>query len=160
MMTERGLVAPAAGGSILAWFDDILAAAVPELTGHVQAAAFDTDSGRLDVVPDAPAYGTKLRWSEQKLIAAANQKAPGANVRALRVLPPAPVKGGPATATVPVPQPAVPAPRRPLAEAYRRAREARRQAAPQHQVDPVTAAAVERQTAAMRELSRRAFPEP
>ncbi|MER8046433.1 hypothetical protein [Streptomyces sp. NPDC094032] len=37
MMTERGLVAPAAGGTVLARFDDILAAAAPELTGHVQA---------------------------------------------------------------------------------------------------------------------------
>jgi septal ring factor EnvC (AmiA/AmiB activator) len=52
MMTERGMVAPAAGGSVLAEFGDILAAAMPELTGHVQAVAFDADTGRLDVVPD------------------------------------------------------------------------------------------------------------
>ncbi|MET8820469.1 hypothetical protein [Streptomyces rochei] len=63
LMTERGMVAPAAGGSVLAHFDDILAAVVPELAGHVQAVAFDVDTGRLDVVPDAPAYGTRLRWS-------------------------------------------------------------------------------------------------
>ncbi|WJY43238.1 hypothetical protein QT196_38925 (plasmid) [Streptomyces sp. P9-2B-2] len=61
MMTERGMVAPAAGGSVLARFDDILAAAAPELAGHVQAVKFDADTGRLDVAPDAPAYGTKLR---------------------------------------------------------------------------------------------------
>ncbi|MET9760030.1 hypothetical protein ABZ016_13390 [Streptomyces sp. NPDC006372] len=64
MMTERGMVAPAAGGSVLAQFDDILAAAAPELAGHVQAVAFDADTGRLDL---APAYGTKLRWSAPKL---------------------------------------------------------------------------------------------
>ncbi|MEH0449868.1 DUF721 domain-containing protein [Streptomyces sp. B21-102] len=63
MMTERGMVAPAAGGSVLAHFDTILAAAAPELAGHVQAVAFDADTGRLDVAPEAPAYGTKLRWS-------------------------------------------------------------------------------------------------
>ncbi|GGW76917.1 hypothetical protein [Streptomyces galilaeus] len=54
MMTERGMVAPAAGGSVLAQFDGILAAAAPELAGHVQAVAFDADTGRLDVVPDPP----------------------------------------------------------------------------------------------------------
>jgi hypothetical protein len=71
MMTERGVVAPAVGGSVLAQFDDILAAAAPELAGHVQAVAFDADTGRLDV---APAYSTKLRWSAPKLVAAANEK--------------------------------------------------------------------------------------
>nr|WP_260616970.1 DciA family protein [Streptomyces sp. WAC05458] len=98
MMTERGMVAPAAGGSVLAQFDDILAAAAPELAGHVQAVGFDADTGRLDVAPDAPAYGTKLRWIAPKLIAAANGKVQGANVRALHVLAPAPVKAGSATA--------------------------------------------------------------
>src|SRR4051812_49427464 len=70
MMTERGLVAPAAGGSILARWETILAAAAPELAGHVTAVAFDADSGRLDVVADSPAYGTKLRWTAQALVAA------------------------------------------------------------------------------------------
>ncbi|MFF8604053.1 hypothetical protein ACF065_33685 [Streptomyces sp. NPDC015232] len=55
MMTERGLVAPAAGGSVLAQWETILAAAAPELAGHVQAVKFDADTGRLDVAPDAPA---------------------------------------------------------------------------------------------------------
>ncbi|MFF3275954.1 DUF721 domain-containing protein [Streptomyces chrestomyceticus] len=67
MMTERGMVAPAAGGTVLAAFDAILAASVPELAGRVQAVAFDADTGRLDVVPAAPAVGTKLRWSAPKL---------------------------------------------------------------------------------------------
>ncbi|OKK05273.1 hypothetical protein AMK09_37590 [Streptomyces sp. CB02488] len=95
MMTERGMAAPVAGGSVLARFDAILAAAVPELAGRVRAVAFDADTGRLDVVPDAPAVGTKLRWSAPKLIAAANDTVPGANVRALHVLSPAPVKARP-----------------------------------------------------------------
>ena len=45
------------------------------------AVAFDADSGRLDVGPDAPAYGTMLRWSAPKLITAANTSVPGVNVR-------------------------------------------------------------------------------
>lgn len=98
MMTERGLVAPAAGGSVLARWETILAAAAPEFAGHVAAVAFDADSGRLDVVPDSPAYGTKLRWTTQKLISAANADVPDANVRALHVLPPAAATAGPATA--------------------------------------------------------------
>ncbi|MFE5797136.1 DciA family protein [Streptomyces sp. NPDC056503] len=82
---ERGLVAPAAGGSVLARWEAILAVAAPELAGHVKAVKFDAESGRLEVAPDAPAYGTKVRWIAPKLIAAANEKAPGANVRFLHV---------------------------------------------------------------------------
>ncbi|WP_239085328.1 DciA family protein [Streptomyces halstedii] len=109
MMTERGLATPAAGGSVLAQFDAILAAAVPELAGRVQAAGFDADTGRLDVVPDAPAVGTKLRWSAPKLIDAANEEVPNANVHALHVLAPAPKKAGPATAAAELaPQPTAP----------------------------------------------------
>ncbi|MFD4260769.1 DciA family protein [Streptomyces sp. NPDC058534] len=164
MMTERGMVAPAAGGSVLARFDDILAAAAPELAGHVQAMGFDADTGRLDVTPDASAYGTQLRWKAPRLIAAANEKVSGANVRTVHVLAPAPAKAGPATAAVaPAPQPsapAVPVERRMPPEGYRRAIEAHRQAALPSLADPAIAEAVERQTAAMRALSRRAFPEP
>lgn len=49
MMTERGMVAPATGGSVPAQFDGILTAAAPELAGHVQTAGFDADTGRLDI---------------------------------------------------------------------------------------------------------------
>ncbi|QKZ18626.1 DciA family protein [Streptomyces chartreusis] len=164
MMTERGMVAPAAGGSVLAQFDAILAAAVPELAGRVQAVKFDADTGRLDVVPDAPAVGTKLRWSAPKLIAAANETVPKANVRALHVLVPAPMKADLTMAAAdPAPQPttsAAPVERRTPPDGYRRAIEAHRQAARTSRVDPAIAEAVERQTAAMRALSRRAFPEP
>ncbi|MEU9189499.1 DUF721 domain-containing protein [Streptomyces sp. NPDC048484] len=163
MMTERGMVAPAAGGSVLADFDAILAAAVPELAGRVRAVAFDADTGRLDVVPDAPACGTQLRWSAPKLIAAANGRVPNANVRALHVLAPASMKASPTTATEPASQPTVPATpveRCTPPDGYRRALEAHREAAVPSRGDPGIAQAVERQNRAMRELSRRAFPEP
>ncbi|MFJ4966783.1 DciA family protein [Streptomyces sp. NPDC088729] len=110
MMTERGMAAPAAGGSVLADFDTILVAVVPELAGRVKAVAFDTETGRLDVAPDIPAAGTQLRWSAPKLVAAANERVRGANVRALHVLAPALVKAAPATAAAePAPQPTAPA---------------------------------------------------
>ncbi|MFF9593845.1 DciA family protein [Streptomyces sp. NPDC014646] len=162
MMTERGLVAPVAGGSVLAQWEAILAAAAPELAGHVQAVRFDADAGRLDVAPDAPAYGTKVRWIGPKLIAAANEKAPGANVRAMHVLPPTPGKAGPATAAAdpasPRPAPVAPAPRPAPSAGYRRALAAHQEAAAPSRVDPAITEAVQRQTTAMRELSRRAFP--
>ncbi|MFI1015873.1 DUF721 domain-containing protein [Streptomyces sp. NPDC020965] len=164
MMTERGMVAPAAGGSVLADFDSILAAVVPELAGRVKAVAFDAETGCLDVVPDTLATGTRLRWSAPKLVAAANERVRGANVRALHVLAPASMKAGPAVSVAdPVPQPpvpVVPVERRTPPDGYRRAIEAHRRAAMPSRVDPGITEAVERQNRAMRELSRLAYPEP
>ncbi|MEW2116984.1 transposase family protein [Streptomyces sp. NPDC005474] len=51
-------------------------------------------------------------------------------------------------------------PRETACDGYRRALAAHREAAPPSRVDPGIAEAVERQNRAMRELSRRAFPEP
>lgn len=149
MMTERGLTAPAAGGS--------------ELAGRTWAVTFDADSGRLDVAPDAPAYGTQLRWITPKLITAANERVPSANVRALHILPPAPAKAGAATATTPDHHPVVPvAPvqRHAPSDGYRRALEAHRAAARGHQVDPSGVEAAGRRTGDAREHGQRAFPEP
>ncbi|WP_329317011.1 MULTISPECIES: DUF721 domain-containing protein [unclassified Streptomyces] len=164
MMTERGMVAPVAGGNILADFDAVLTAAVPELTGRVRAVAFDVESGRLDVVPDAPACGTQLRWSAPKLIEAANETVPGADVRALHILAPTAAKANSATAAVESASqptmPVVPVERRMPPEGYRRAIEAHRRAAPSSRVDPAIAQAVERQNALMRKLSQQAFPDP
>ncbi|MEV6132005.1 DciA family protein [Streptomyces violaceusniger] len=152
MMTERGMVAPAAGGGVLAQWDDILAAAAPELAGHAQAVKFDADTGRLDVVPDAPAYSTKLRWSAPKLIAAANTKVPGVNVRTLHVLPPSPGDAGSASAAAdPDLRPAAPeAPvrtRETASPGYQRALAAHQASRPERVLDPRIAAAIERQNA-------------
>ncbi|MFE4540214.1 DciA family protein [Streptomyces scopuliridis] len=161
MMTERGMVAPAAGGSVLAQWETILAAAAPELTGHVQAVRFDAETGRLDVAPDAPAYGTKLRWTSEKLIAQANQQVKRAAVRTLHVLPPAPVMSGPATAAAaPAPQPAAPAgparKRQTAPAGYHRAKAELRAHKSDRPVDPEVQAARDRHTASprMREPER------
>ncbi|MEE1798391.1 DciA family protein [Streptomyces sp. JV176] len=69
MMTERAWRAPAADGSLLAQWHSILTTVAPELAGHARAVRFHAESGKLDIVPDAPAYGTKLRWTAPKLIA-------------------------------------------------------------------------------------------
>ncbi|WP_059246616.1 DUF721 domain-containing protein [Streptomyces reticuli] len=89
------MVAPAADGSVLAQFNNILAAAAPELAGHVRAVQFDADIGRLDVTPDAPAYGTQLRWRAPELIEAANERVQGANVRAVHIQRPGPPRRPP-----------------------------------------------------------------
>ncbi|WP_331763908.1 DUF721 domain-containing protein [Streptomyces cyaneofuscatus] len=150
MMTERGMAAPAAGGNVLADFDTILTEVAPELAGRVTAVAFDSDTGRLDVVPDLPAAGTQLRWSAPKLITAANEKVPGANVRALHVLAPAPVKAGPAPAAAePAPPPTAPASsmrRADPPEGYREAVAAHRATwTRQQNTNPEIQAAAERQ---------------
>ncbi|GGN45075.1 hypothetical protein GCM10012285_28400 [Streptomyces kronopolitis] len=69
MMTERSLVAPAVSGSVLAQFDPILAVAAPELTGRVQAVAFDAHRplGRRPRSPGSrheAAQGTSSRVSD------------------------------------------------------------------------------------------------
>ncbi|WP_344580136.1 hypothetical protein [Streptomyces lunalinharesii] len=125
--------------------------------------AFDADTGRLDVVPDAPACGTKLRWGTPKLLAAANETVRGATVRALRVLAPAPMKAGLTAMAVDPPSqptaPAAPVERRTPPDGYRRAIEVHRQVARPSRVDRTIADAVQRRTAATRELSRRVFPQ-
>ncbi|AQW46646.1 hypothetical protein [Streptomyces violaceusniger] len=113
---------------------------------------FDADTGRLDVVPDAPAYGTKLRWSAPKLIAAANAEVPGANVRSLHVLPPAPGDAGSASAAAdPGLRPAAPeAPvrtRETASPGYQRALAAHQASRPEPVLDPRTAAAIGQQNA-------------
>ncbi|MFH8343012.1 DUF721 domain-containing protein [Streptomyces sp. AM6-12] len=139
------------------------AAIAPELAGHVAAVGYDADTGRLTVCPESAAWATKTRLEQARVIAAANESAGRTVVRALKILAPG---------TIPVPEPADtdPAPAAPHAgpartretasPGYRRALEAHRAVAPPSRVDPAIAEAMERQTAAMRELSSRAFPEP
>ncbi|WP_328981035.1 hypothetical protein [Streptomyces canus] len=67
--------------------------------------AVDADTGRLDAALDAPAYATKLRWSGPQLIAAASEKVPGANVRALPVPAPMPTKAEAPSKSMSVRQP-------------------------------------------------------
>ncbi|MFJ5788216.1 hypothetical protein [Streptomyces hydrogenans] len=74
MMTEGGLVTPAAGGSVLALGETSLTTATPELARNVQAVKSAADTG----------------WYVPQLIPATNRAAPDAKVRAVHVLPPPP----------------------------------------------------------------------
>ncbi|MFD5426363.1 DUF721 domain-containing protein [Streptomyces sp. NPDC127084] len=131
----------------------------------MKATGFDEESGRLDVVPDAAAYGTKVRWIAPKLIAAANSAVPEANVRAVHVLAPAArttTVTSSAAVDDPAPQRVVPAgpvrTRESASAGYHRALAAHRAVAPPREEDPALAAAVVRQEQVRRELAATAFP--
>jgi predicted nucleic acid-binding Zn ribbon protein len=160
LVTERAWELPAAGGTLR----ERWAAIAPELAGHVAAVAYDAGSGQLTVCPESSAWATKTRLEQTRVIAAANKAAGRTVVRALRILPPGAVPvPGPADVAPADPPPAAPAgpvkTRETACEGYRRALAAHQEVAAPRRVDPGIAEAVERQNRAMRELSRRAFPE-
>ncbi|MFF5390271.1 hypothetical protein ACFY5H_18145 [Streptomyces sp. NPDC013012] len=99
-----------------------------EPVGRVKAVGFDAGTGCLDVIPDASAYSTKVRWIAPKRITAANERVPHAGVRSLHLLPPAPGNTGSAITAVdptsPIPSVSRPGP----SAGCRRALEAHRQA--------------------------------
>ncbi|MGW7405930.1 DciA family protein [Streptomyces sp. NPDC054833] len=163
LMAERAWAILAAGGSVLDRWPDIAAAVSPQLPDHVQAVAFHPASGQLDLRPDSPAYATQLQLISTRIIAAANQEAATDAVRTIRVLAvgaaPAPRAAEPAPQTAAAPR--APAKTRDAASpGYQQALAAQLAVAPDRCVDPGIGEAVERQTRAMRALSRRAFPEP
>ncbi|AXE27924.1 DUF721 domain-containing protein (plasmid) [Streptomyces globosus] len=165
LMADRAWDIPAAGGSILDQWPNIAAALSPKLAAHVTAVAFHAETGQLDLRPDSPAYATQLRLIGSRIVAAANDAAGTQAVRTLRVL-------AVGSATAPAPREAVAAPTAAAAaEAPVKTRDmatpgfhralAAHQAVPRIQhVSSGDTQAIERQNQAMRELSRRAFPEP
>ncbi|MEU3218284.1 hypothetical protein [Streptomyces sp. NPDC006971] len=66
----------AADDSVLAQWEAILAAAAPELIGHVQAVGFDVDTGRLDVTPAQGLRGRSVVRCFPKLSALFEQGRP------------------------------------------------------------------------------------
>ncbi|MET8746172.1 DUF721 domain-containing protein [Streptomyces sp. NPDC004728] len=161
LVASRAWEIPAIGASLR----ERWAVIVPELAGHVAAVRFDPDSGRLTVCPESSAWATKARLEQTRVIAAANKAAGRIVVNSLRILPPGAMPApGPADVAAADPVPAAPTSpaktRKTASEGYRRTLEGHRAVAQPSWADPHIARAVERQTAAWRELSRRAFPEP
>jgi hypothetical protein len=152
LVTERAWEVPAAGGTVLQQWPAI----APDLAPHVRAVGFDAEGGRLDLLPDSPAYATQLRMSTTRLIAMANQAAGREAVRSIRVLPPGTRTSIPATD---VPQKEV-APeqagsvrtREDACAGYRQALGAHQAAKAQQgdRLPPAVRAAVERQDQALR----------
>ncbi|MFF4829139.1 DciA family protein [Streptomyces sp. NPDC001312] len=112
------------------------------MAGHVAAIGYEADTGRLTVCPESSAWAAKTRLEQTRIIAAANKLVGRMEVRALRILAPGSMPALTDVATVAAAAPSGPV--KTLETA----------------VDPAIAEAVERQTAAMRKRSRRAFPEP
>ncbi|MFJ1601511.1 DUF721 domain-containing protein [Streptomyces sp. NPDC088261] len=151
---------PAAGATLR----ERWAAIAPELAGHVAAVAYDPDSGWLTVCPESTAWATKTRLEQAHVIEAANKAAGRTVVRTLRILPPGTVPSpSPADITPPNPAPAAPSgpvkTREKASPGFHQALTAHQAAASVHRTDPGIATTVERQTRAMRELSRRAIPD-
>lgn len=164
LMADRAWDVPAAGGSILDQWPTIAAALSPKLAAHVVAVAFHAETGQLDLRPDSPAYATQLRLISARIVAAANDAVSTQAVRTVRVLAvgatfPAP-REGVAVPTAAV-APDAPVKTRDMAPpGFHQALAAHQAVTSAQRLDPGIAEAVERQTRAMRELSRRAFPEP
>ncbi|MEU8136534.1 DUF721 domain-containing protein [Streptodolium elevatio] len=146
LVAARAWQAPAAGASILADWERI----APKLAGHVQAAAFDPATGRLDLRPDSASWATHLRLQTPALLARIADHTGIATVRTIRVLAPAArTTATPAAAgdpdTVPGPTPA----RREPPPGYRQAVDAHRAVVPGQQLAPAVRAAIERQDQAL-----------
>lgn len=165
LMADRAWELPAAGGSVLDRWPDIAAAIALQLPEHVAAVAFHPETGQLDLRPDSPAYATQLRLISARIVTAANESAGTGAVRSVRVL---------AVGAAPVPRATPPMPTSSAAPAapetlvktremaspgFRQALAAHQAVTPVQRLDPGITEAVERQTKAMRDLSRRAFPE-
>ncbi|MFD3931738.1 DciA family protein [Streptomyces sp. NPDC058614] len=159
LMADRAWELPAAGGTVLDRWTDIAAAISPQLPNHVAVVAFHPETGQLDLRPDSPAYATQLRLISTRIVSTVNSAVGTDAVRTVRVLP----AGAAPDLRTTQPAPATPeAPvktRETASGGYRQALAAHEAVAPERRVDPGIAEAVERQTRAMRELSRRAFPE-
>ncbi|MFE4258204.1 DciA family protein [Streptomyces sp. NPDC056883] len=85
LVADRAWELPAAGASLTDQWQSI----ATDLTGYVDLAGYDADSGELAVRPVSSAYATAVRLRTPQLIAAANTAmgSPMA-VRAIRILPP------------------------------------------------------------------------
>ncbi|TGB10835.1 DUF721 domain-containing protein [Streptomyces palmae] len=164
LMADRAWELPAAGGSILDQWPDIAAAVAPQLPHHVAAVAFHPETGQLDLRPDSSAYATQLRLITARIVAAANEAAGTEAVRTVRVLLPGSAPAAQTRREAPAAAPdgaQAPVTTREMGSAgFHQALAAHQAVVPPSRVDPSIAEAVERQTAAMRALSRRAFPEP
>lgn len=163
LMADRAWELPAAGGSVLDRWPDIAATVAPQLPHHVAAVAFHPETGQLDLRPDSPAYATQLRLITARIVATANSTVGTDAVRTVRVLSPGAAPAPRTASEAPAPMDASQAPvktREMGSAGFHQALAAHQAVVPPSRVDPSIAEAVERQTAAMRELSRRAFPEP
>ncbi|MFC1428587.1 DciA family protein [Streptacidiphilus sp. N1-12] len=149
LVDQGAWAAPVAGGGVL---DRWAAIAPPELAGHVQAVAFDAESGRLQLRPDSASYAAALRLQTPALLRRIAEHAGPGVVRQIRVLAPGriaaarpvPAQEAGATAAVQVPRS-----RQDASPGYHQALAACRENRPNTGPAPAIRAAIERQNRAM-----------
>ncbi|MCX5207575.1 DciA family protein [Streptomyces sp. NBC_00237] len=146
------------GASVLDQWPDIAALVAPTLADRVKASGYDPTTGALTLWPETMAYRTQLRYLTNRILAAARQVTGTSAVRSIVVLaphaPPPPAPGRRQAA----PEPSGEVKTREMGCAgYQEALAVVQGSRSGRRVDPEVAAAVERQTKAMRELSARAF---
>lgn len=156
LMASRAWETPVAGGGVLADWPAI----APELAAHVTAVAHDAESGRLDLLPDSPAWATQLRLTSASLVTRIGRQVGPGVVRSIHVLPPGATCAGPVPVSEAIaPAAAAPAavePREPSA-GYRLAMETLRATKPADTTAPAVRAAMQRQNAAMAREPEEAF---
>ncbi|MFI5983406.1 DciA family protein [Streptomyces sp. NPDC051555] len=86
VVTERAWGPGRGPDGVLAHWPEVAA----ELAGHVRAVGFSEAEGRLDLLPDAPAYALHLRLLGDELLRRFAAVPGGARVREIRVLEAAP----------------------------------------------------------------------
>ncbi|MER7048916.1 DciA family protein [Streptomyces jumonjinensis] len=148
--SEQGWAAGVRGGDILDRWTDLC----PQYDGRVHPAAYDPDTGRLDLRPASHAYATQLRLLGGQLCRQINTKIGSDAVRSIRVLPVAHHVHPPTTpsAESTPSSPAAPVRTRETASAgYHRALTAHQTAHPRRTPDPAIAAADHDQIRALRD---------
>ncbi|MBC3844574.1 DUF721 domain-containing protein [Streptacidiphilus sp. 4-A2] len=104
LVDQGAWAVPVAGGGVLDQWPSI---APPEWAGHVQAVAFDADSGQLQLRPESASYAASVRMQTPALLRRIADHAGPSIVRHIKVLAP-----GQIAAARPVPVPAADGPGR------------------------------------------------
>jgi len=152
LVDQGAWAVPVAGGGVLDQWPSI---APPEWAGHVQAVAFDADSGQLQLRPESASYAASVRMQTPALLRRIADHAGPSIVRHIKVLAP-----GQIAAPRPVPVPAADGPgagsavraprtREDASPGYHQALAACRESRPNTGPAPNVRAAIERQTKAM-----------
>ncbi|MFB7049668.1 DciA family protein [Streptomyces microflavus] len=126
MMTERGLEAGAAAGTLRRTVLSQWATIAPELHGKVQAVQYDPVTRTLHLRPCSPAYRTQLTLYQRQIVDRVNATAGAETVAALKILSP----GTTELEERPSPAPTTQSPAAPAAPAVRSAADRRREARP------------------------------
>jgi hypothetical protein len=156
LFADRVWELAALGASVLDQWTDIAALVAPTLGDRVKASGFDPTTGVLSLWPETTAYRTQLRYLTDRILTAAQKVTGTPAVRSIIILDPHTPPPPPPSRRQAVPTGEVKT-RGMGCAGYQEALAVVQSTRAGRRVDSQVAAAVERQTKAMRELSARAF---